>query len=87
MGTAFLIACIIITILLIILLANSSMKKYSEMKIGEVVGKFIGDYNCFVIILFKSKVDGVEFSTTREFKIPKELYDVIKIGERRCFPF
>lgn len=87
MKTAFFIACLVIVILLLILLTISKMKKYSEMKIGEVVGKFESDYNYFVIILFKSKVDGVEFSTTREFKIPRELYDAIKIGERRCFPY
>lgn len=87
MEGAFVIACLTIFVLLMILLVNSSMKKYSEMKIGEVVGKFISDYNCFVIILFKYKVDGVEYSTTKEFKIPRELYDVIKMGEKRCFPF
>lgn len=75
------------TIVLIVLfiLLNFS-KRYSELRVGEVVGKFPINHEYRIVVLFDRKIDGNDVTIKVEYKVPKEYYDSLEIGKKVCLP-
>lgn len=84
MGIAFFLACVVIALFVLFVLTH---KSYSDMQIGQVIGKYEGTgYSFYVIILFDYKVHGQQVIDAVEYKVPKEYYEKLTIGNKVCFP-